>query len=195
MRGGNIWATNNTTYSISELTNSGAALSPPIGITGSGFYGGIDLAVDHQNNIWVVAEGMLSAQVSKVAPTGAILSGSGYVGGGIQTGSGGSSIAIDGDGNAWVSLFEKSGVVELSNSGVALSGSNGYQSGIALSPNSLVLDGSGDVWVASATFQPSGIRGIPGVYTWRITEVIGVAAPVVTPLAVGVQNNTLGARP
>ena len=79
--------------------------------------------------------------------------------------------------------------------GSLFTGNNGFGGGIALSPNSIVIDGSGDVWVASATFQPGSGRGVPGVYTWRITELVGIAAPVVTPLAAGVKNNALGSRP
>lgn len=153
------------------------------------------LALDHSGNVWVVAAGILVPQVSKVSSTGAILSGTGYVGGGIKAGDGSTSIAIDGDGNAWLPLYDKPGVVKLSSTGVPLSGDNGFGSGVALSPNSLVIDGSGDVWVASATFQPSGVRGVAGVYTWRITELVGIAAPVVTPLAAAVKGNAQGSRP
>jgi hypothetical protein len=46
----------------------------------------------------------------------------------------------------------------------------------------MAIDGSGDIW-------------IPNVTADAISEFIGVAAPVVTPLAAGVKNNTLGARP
>jgi hypothetical protein len=39
------------------------------------------------------------------------------------------------------------------------------------------------------------VRGAPGVITWRITEMIGITAPVVTPIAAGVKLNMLGVRP
>ena len=68
------------------------------------------------------------------------------------------------------------------------------EGGVANSPQEIVIDGSGDVWVANDTYQ-GGMRGVTGVYTWRITEMIGVAAPVVTPLSAGVQSDTLGSRP
>ncbi len=80
------------------------------------------------------------------------------------------SIAIDGDGNAWLPLYTGPGIVELSNAGLALSGNNGLQGGVAQFPNSLVIDGSGDVWVANDTLTISPVRGVPSVYTWRITE-------------------------
>jgi hypothetical protein len=44
------------------------------------------------------------------------------------------------------------------------------------------VDGSGDIWVAN-----SG--------SYKVTEFIGLATPVVTPLAVGVANATVATRP
>jgi hypothetical protein len=45
-----------------------------------------------------------------------------------------------------------------------------------------VIDGSGDVWVGNATAQ-------------NLTEYIGSAAPVITPLATAASTNKLGTRP
>ena len=99
-------------------------------------------------------------------------------------------MAIDGDGNVWVPLYNGPGVVELSNSGTILSGTDGYQSGILNFPLYAAIDGSGDVWISNLATAPKPVN-----YTDRITEMIGIAAPVVTPLAAGVKNNTLGTRP
>jgi hypothetical protein len=188
---GDVWIANRMSDTISELSSSGAPLSPSTGI-------GVPaaaVAIDHQGNVW--AAGCCDEpKVSKVSPSGAILSGSGFVGGGIGgVGDGGAYIAIDGDGNAWIPLYGYPGVVELSSSGAPLSGATGYTSGIATGQANTVIDGSGDVWSSSATFAPSKLRGVPGVYTFEIIETIGIAAPVVTPLAAGVQHNMLGARP
>jgi hypothetical protein len=46
----------------------------------------------------------------------------------------------------------------------------------------IALDGSGNVWVTQPVAN-------------TVMEMIGAGTPVVTPLAVGVQNNTLGTRP
>ena len=192
---GDVWVANDTAppYAISELSSSGAPLTPSTGLTGPG---AASLAIDHQNNVWTVDAVQGGGQVAKVSPDGVILSGSGYatVGpGGTQAG--GTSIAIDGDGNVWVPLYTSPYVIELSNSGTILSGPTGYTSGIATGQANIVIDGSGDVWGSTATFTPSGVRGVPGVYTWEIVETIGIAAPVVTPIAAGVKLDMLGVRP
>jgi len=189
---GDVWVANNSGSSVSELSSSGAPLGPSTGIP----VPAAAVAIDHQGNVWAAAAGSMYAEVSKVSPSGTILSGSGFVGGGIgRVGGGGAYIAIDGDGNAWVPLYSSPGIVELSNSGSALSGTTGYFSGVATTQGNIVIDGSGDIWCGTATFAPSGVRGVPGVYTYEIVETIGIAAPVVTPIAAGVKLNMLGARP
>ncbi len=193
---GNVWIINDTDspYSISELSSSGAPLTPSTGLAGAGFFGGATVAVDHQNNVWTAGAGP-NAQVSKVSPDGVILSGSGYATTALQGADGdGVSIAIDGDDNVWTPAGA-SNVIELSNTGEILSGATGYTAGLTTGLATIVIDGSGDLWGSSATFKPSGVRGVPGVFTWEIVEIVGVAAPVVTPIAAGVKLNMLGARP
>jgi hypothetical protein len=198
---GDVWISNYTSSTTSELSNSGAPLTPSTGIA----VPAASIAIDHQSNAWEAAAGVAYAQVSEVSPSGAILSGTGYTGGGIGGfNGGGATISIDGDGNAWIPLYNHPSVVELSNSGIplsgadgyaTLSGANGYANGIAESPGNIVVDGSGDVWVSGAALIPSTQRGVAAKYIYTITELIGVAAPVVTPIAAGVQRNMLGARP
>jgi hypothetical protein len=192
---GDVWTTNLTAASISELSNSGVPLTPPAGVTGEDFVGGASLAIDHQNNVWTVGAGP-GAQISKVSPNGVILSGSGYATVGVGGAhAGGTTIAIDGDGNVWAPLSWAPYFIELSNSGATLSGATGYTGGLATGLAYIAIDGSGDVWGSSQTFTPSGVRGVPGVTTWEMVEVIGVAASVVTPIAAGVKLNMLGVRP
>jgi hypothetical protein len=191
----NVWITNLVAGSLDELSSSGAPLTPSTGLTGAGFDGGASLAVDHQNNVWTVGAGP-DAQVAKVSPGGVLLSGSGYATVGVRGAhAGGTTIAIDGDGNVWVPLYFSPYVIELSNSGATLSGATGYTGGIATGQYNLAIDGSGDVWASTATYTPPPMRGVPGVYTWQMIEMIGIAAPVVTPIAAGLHLNMLGTRP
>ena len=78
-------------------------------------------------------------------------------------------VAIDGAGNAWIANFFGSSVVELSSSGSILSGSKGYTGG-GVDPSAIAIDCSGNVWATNA--------GTVG----SLTELIGAATPVVTPL-------------
>jgi hypothetical protein len=72
-------------------------------------------------------------------------------------------------------------LVELDNNGNILSGPTGYFIPQAGDPVGVAVDGSGNVWTVMS-----------GSY---VIEAVGAATPVVTPLSVGVKNNTLGTRP
>jgi hypothetical protein len=50
------------------------------------------------------------------------------------------------------------------------------------------VDPSGDLWVLNA-FNADGTNGI------SVTEVIGAAVPVVTPLSIAVKNSKLATKP
>ena len=76
-------------------------------------------------------------------------------------------------------------VIELSSSGAALSGANGY--GYASlsqfeqnAVNVVAVDGSGDVWLADNGTNNS------------VTELIGAATPVITPIAAGLPSTPTG---
>jgi hypothetical protein len=83
-------------------------------------------------------------------------------------------------------------IFQVSDAGAILNGSAGYapvpategsgSSTATIVRDALVVDGSGNVWYSG--FNAAGLR-----------ELIGVAAPTVTPLAYAVKNSLLGARP
>ena len=88
------------------------------------------------------------------------------------------AVAVDGAGNIWVANIGAT-ISEFSNNGVAISPSTGY----SLGPhylNAIAVDGSGNVWVTTDA---------------AVVVFVGAATPVVTPIATGVKNNTLGTRP
>ncbi|HEY5330324.1 MAG TPA: hypothetical protein VIJ79_10600 [Acidobacteriaceae bacterium] len=110
--------------------------------------------------------------------------------------------AVDGAGNVWFpnNSAASSGlfaVTELSSAGVALSPTagtagaatqnGGFQKAATVfaSPRGLAIDPSGNVWVTNtaSTFP-----------NW-ITEIVGAAVPVVTPLSAAAANNTFGTKP
>jgi sugar lactone lactonase YvrE len=95
------------------------------------------------------------------------------------------SIAVDGAGQIWVAntgIDVNPNVVELSSSGNVISPDSGYQGGNIQHPNGIAVDGSGNVWVTNQLNS-------------TVTQLVGAAAPVVTPLSVGMRDNTLGTKP
>jgi len=111
-------------------------------------------------------------------------------------------LMLDGNGSPWVVGYSSpltipNPVVHLSATGFALSPSTGFlgatfnngtttlarSTGNQLYGNG-AIDGSGNVWV------PNGSGTSTSIY-----EIVGSAAPVVTPIALGVKNGTLGMMP
>jgi hypothetical protein len=103
------------------------------------------MAIDALGNVWIpnsVSAGQ--DNVVELSSNGTVLSGSGgYTGGGLGAPT---SIAIDPDGNAWVSGLGD--VVKFSNSGSVLSGANGFTGGGLNQPAAIALDGQGYAWVS-----------------------------------------------
>jgi len=56
------------------------------------------------------------------------------------------------------------------------------------SPGGIGLDGSGNVWLTGLDDDATGAASF-------VTEVLGIAAPVVTPKSLAVRNNAIGNQP
>ena len=149
----------------------------------------VGLSVDHSDNLWYVDTG--NGAITAVSPTGSSQ--------GQQAHSGTvfpQNLALDGLGNAfsgtYLSQTSAGTLLEYSNTGTLLSPSSGYAASgvmpvLPLTPNGIAVDGSGNVWVAGT----SNTTTLPNY----VTEIVGIAAPAVTPLAAGLTNNTLATRP
>lgn len=176
---GNIAWFSNSNNSLSEfMAGNGTALSGASGFTGGGLNSPKGVAIDQSGNIWLANNG--GASLSEFNSSGtAISTSAGYTGGGLVDPY---QIAIDGLNDVWVTNPTGDCISEFSDSGTAISDSSGYTGGGLSSPQGIAIDGSGNIWVADFA-------------TNKVTEIVGAAAPVVTPLITAVVNSQLGARP
>jgi streptogramin lyase len=170
-----VWIGNNNANDISEF-NIGTS-----SFVGSGYAGGQAadaVAIDSGGNVWVANR--LYASVSKLNSSGSVQI---YYanGGGISYPTG---IAIDGANHIWTANQTNNTVSEFDSNGNALTPSSGFKGGLS-GPNQLAIDPSGNLWVTDYN-NGSGNS---------LTEFIGVAAPVVTPLSVALKNGQVATRP
>jgi streptogramin lyase len=132
--------------------------------------GPTSVAIDGADNVW--SANFYANSVGLVSAAGTVLSGSGYTGGGMNAPR---AIAVDGSGNAWVASERGPSLAEFSsasnaNHGTLLSPSAGWGGDAKLlEPYSLAIDAAGNVWVSNYGSN-------------MLTEFIGLAAPVKTPL-------------
>lgn len=177
---GNAWV---ATDVITKFSSTGTVLSTS-GFTGGGLNQPYAIAFDHSGNAWIASYGSFTtSNVTEFSSSGTALSPStGYTATGMDSPY---SIAVDGAGQIWVAntgVNVKSNVVELSSSGNVISPDSGYQGGNIQHPDGIAVDGSGNVWVLNQLNS-------------TVTQLIGAAAPVITPLSVGERDNTLGTKP
>jgi len=144
------------------------------------------IAIDASGNAWVTNTSTNS--LTQLSSSGVPSAGSPYSGGGLAYPS---DIAIDGDGNLWISNFQRSSVSEFSSAGVALSNSLGFYDGLSAGQSGHVtVDASGNVWLSDWSGYVSG-QSVTG----SVTQMVGLAAPTVTPIVLALKNHTIGTRP
>lgn len=145
---GNAWITNSQGNSVTELSSTGAAISPATGFTGGGLSAPVAIAIDLAGNAWSTNH---VNSVSEFSSAGQPISpDAGFTGGGLLAPS---AIAIDSSGDVWVTNYGvDGGIAELSNSGVPLSPSTGFtdNGSVGLSFWGVAIDMSGDAWVTLA---------------------------------------------
>jgi PKD repeat protein len=199
---GHVWVTNDNPNYIAEFSNTGTVLSGTAGYASPLAYNQV-IAIDGSGNVWAAGSSVSGVStLVKFSQSGAQIGA--YTGGGltpelvVPAG-----MAIDGLGNVWVAsrpnvVYEgKGNVSEFSNSGSLLSGPNGYTGGGTFPwPTAMAIDGSGDIWVTNFGYCTSSCPKP------TVTELIGVAAPVITPLAAALPatptvdgSSKLGTRP
>jgi hypothetical protein len=110
---GAVWVTNKGNSSVTELNNTGAAVSGTSGFTAGGFNAPAAIAIDGSGNAWVANHGNNS--ITELNSTGA--SGTVYTSNGLNAPG---SIAIDGLGDVWVGNTGSSSVSAFTSSGGVL---------------------------------------------------------------------------
>jgi len=145
---GNVWVTNFQPVggigSVTELSPTGAPLSPSTGFTGGGLDVPNGIAIDITGKVWVANA---LGSVTELSAAGAALSpASGFTGGGLNSPFG---VAVDPSGNVWVTNTANNSVTELSAAGSALSSATGFTGGGLNGPLMIALDSNGSVWVGN----------------------------------------------
>jgi hypothetical protein len=185
---GAVWVTGFSSSSLLKLAGDGTVLSGPgAGYTGGGLNSPNGVAIDGSGNVWASNVGLFPSTISKFDDTGTPKSGSSGYGIGVHGYS--SLISIDGAGTIWSATCDANcgtagpgAVVHMAANGGTLTPSSGYLDSGFDSPFAQAIDASGNLWVANGVGN-------------RITELIGVAAPVKTPTVAAVIGNLLGQRP
>ena len=178
---GNAWVADSGGNDITVLSNNGVPI-PGSPYVGGGLDGPYALAIDSTGGAWVA--NLNGSSLSRFSNSGSPISGSPFSGGGMNAPIG---LALDGLGNVWLVNSGSNSVSEFLSSGRAQSGAGGYGSSALTNPYRLAIDRSGSVWVANlgASSTSAGV----------ISQLVGVAAPVVTPQSLAIQNNALNQRP
>ena len=180
-----VWVANFQSQTLTHLTYGTFALqNVAVSSTPSG------LAIDASDNVYAT----LVHGIVKYSDGGTLLSPSaGYQGTATLIPQ---SVIVDGLGRVFTSVTvggtSHGGLLEFDGSGNLLSPSNGYAAAGSIPvkpavPGGIAIDGSGNVWI---TGDANGTAITP-----TVSEVIGMAAPVVTPRAVATQNGTIASRP
>jgi hypothetical protein len=188
----NVWVTNSYSHrfgfggSVTKLSSSGRPISPSNGYSSGvlGVYFGGSIAVDASGDVWTVNCGFKCSgrgndgSVIKLRSSGKRISPStGYTG--RRSLNLPWSVAIDPSGNGWVTNNWDASVSELRSSGKPISPRTGYTGGGLQFSRDIAVDASGDVWVANSGI---GIMFSDNDKMGTVTEFIGAARPVLTPL-------------
>lgn len=176
---------------LAELSNPGGQLIADTQATSAQYLP--EMAADNAGDLWFVNGNLVKVQ--PYGGKGSILSENTYPPGGSINGDldleGIRGVALDGAGTVWAAgqggLHGTSsilpGVVPVMTSGSLnpTTATSYAASSLAAGPLRVAVDGAGNIWVLLANNT--------------VTEYVGAAVPVVTPLALGIQNKKLGAKP
>ncbi len=161
----NVWVANQSSTTVTKVAPDGSQFTSYS--CGNGPSG---LAIDQLGNVWVA--NYYGNSISEVSASGAVLANGPYTGGGIDHPQG---IAIDGAGNVWIANYRGPALTELAGAasatpGALLSPASGLGPDAALlEAYAIAVDASGNLWISNFGSN-------------TLTQFIGLAEPVRTPL-------------
>ena len=171
---GNVWASG---LDASSLVNFSARIPITPIVLPTGALGRVQgEAIDASGNVWV--SGAANGMLGEFSSSGQAIATITKIGGLNQN----RFVAVDGAGQIWTPDSAPGGTVsEFTNAGVAV-----VSAGFSVAPSSsglwaAAIDGSGNVWLSTQDAN--------------LLELVGAAAPVVTPVVAAATTNRLGMRP
>ena len=162
----NGWIGDQNDFNITRISADGKTVVPVTCCNGPN-----SLAIDQRGNVWV--GNYYGDSVSELASDGRIISQGGFSANGTITHPQG--IAIDGSGNVWIGNFRAAYLTELAGAssaapGQPLSPAPGFAPDANLFGTfAVAIDASGNIWVTNSNSN-------------TLTEFVGLATPVQTPL-------------
>lgn len=160
----NGWIANQGSTTVTKVSPDGkqfASISCCNGASG--------LAFDLSGNLWVA--NFFGNSVSQISAAGSVVS-NGYTGGGLTRPQG---IAVDGSGNVWVANYRGPSLTELA-------GASSSAPGKVLSPAAGFAPDAGLLEAFAIAADASGNLWVTNFGSNTLTEFVGLASPVKTPL-------------
>jgi hypothetical protein len=176
----NLYLIGTGSNSVVQYSAAGAFTS----YTGGGVSSPVGLAADGGEHLWTVDQGTTKAVSEIFGYTGAATSGTSGYSAGINSAN---NISIDGAGTAWIANCRVNcggtaadNIVHLSTAGASLLPSDGLQNSTLTRPTATAIDISGNLWISSTG-------------AGNMTEIVGVAVPVVTEIETASSRHALPA--
>ena len=181
---GDLWYTSGEN-DLSELLPTGTA-STGSPFTGGGLNYGSFLAIGQANSIFVAND---NNTLSIFDSTGVPITSS-AIPEPVQNQA--YTIALDGANTAFIAsnIIDPSSIERIATSGSTVVSTTYGQSILHYAFTNVAVDGSGNVWIGDLYED-----NYPDIPSQRIVEFVGLATPVVTPLATAVATGTLATRP
>jgi hypothetical protein len=179
---GNLWSPDPNNGRVALFHNGVPDPSSPFTAPGlAPAFGTQMAAIDSLGNLWIANQ---DASISALTSAGAPLGG----GTTYNTGTSAqpSALTIDGQNNLWeivsitnlTTFAQNYYLLGFNSSGTPLLGASGHP--LPSTTNTIAIDGSGNIWISTSN---------------SVTELLGAATPVVTPISAAVASNTIATRP